>query len=209
VPSPIRSPPLKTTHAKKGSKRYRYYYADRTSHDEPQMNPLRIPARELEKAVLDELFLFLRNEARVLAAVPTLSASKTKAAFAFAAKAAQALDAGRVSDRIKVVNQLLAHVVVTPGHLEIAVRQAALIGMPNNADERPHVISVPVRLKQGNHAMRLVVRNRSTEAKTADGALVALLARANQWSCLSGTVAWHTLYMNNWSNVFIECDVVA
>ena len=171
---------LKTTHAKKGSKRYRYYYADCTSHDEPQMNPLRIPARELEKAVLDELVSFLRDEARMLAAVPTLSASETKAAFAFAAKAAETLRGGRVSDRIKVVKQLLAHVVVTPSQLEIAVRQAPLHGTPNNEDER-HVISVPVRLKQGNNAMRLVVRNRSTEAKTPDGALVALLARANHW----------------------------
>lgn len=44
-----------------------------------------------------------------------------------------------------------------------------------------HVIAVPVRLKQGNHAMRLVVRDQGTEAKTPDGALVALLARANHW----------------------------
>ena len=176
-----RGRPLKTTHAKKGSKRYRYYYADRTQHDEPQVKPLRIPARELEKAVLDELASFLRDEARVLAAVPTLGASQTKAAFAFAAKAAQTLDAGQVSDRIKLVNQLLAHIVVTPSHLEIVVRQAVLSGTPNNADVRLHVITVPVRLKQGNHTMRLVVRDRSTEAKSPDSALLALLARANHW----------------------------
>ena len=173
--------PLKTTHAKKGSKRYRYYYACSVSNDEPQMNPLRIPARELEKAVLDELVLFLCDEARVLAAVPTLSASETKAAFALAAKAAQMLMAGRASDRIQVVNQLLAHVVVTPSHLGIAVRHAALQRTPSNEDDSLHVISVPVRLKQGNHAMRLVVRDQSIEAKTPDGALVALLVRSNHW----------------------------
>ena len=174
--------PLKTTHAKKGSKRYRYYYyADCTQRDEPQRKLLRVPARELEKAVLDELVSFLRDEARVLSAVPTLSASETRAAFALAAKAAETLDSGRVSEQIKVVNQLLAHVVVTPSHLGIAVHQAALNGKPNNDDEHPHVISVPVRLKQGNHAMRLVVRNQSTEDKAPDGALVALLARANHW----------------------------
>ena len=173
--------PLKTTHAKKGSKRYRYYYACRASNDEPQVNPLRIPARELEKAVLDELVLFLCDEARVLAAVPTLSASETKAAFALAAKAAQMLKAGRAPDRIQVVNQLLAHVVVTPSNLGIAVRQTALQRTPSSEDESLHVISVPVRLKQGNHGMRLVVRDQSIEAKTPDGALVALLARANHW----------------------------
>ncbi len=32
-----------------------------------------------------------------------------------------------------------------------------------------------------NHAMRLVVRDRSTEPKTPDSGLVALLARANRW----------------------------
>lgn len=172
--------PLKTTHAKKGSKRYRYYYRNSGTEGDAS-DTLRVPARELEKAVLDELISFLRDEGKVLAAVPALNASETKAAFALAAKAAQTLEAGTTTDRIKVVNLLLANVVVTPSRLEIAVREAALRGLPSKADQRHHVIPVPVRLKKGNHAMRLVVRDQSIEVKVPDGGLVALLARANQW----------------------------
>lgn len=128
---------LRTTHAKKGNKRYRYYVR-RADEDDAGTDALRIPARELERAVLDDLVLFLRDESKVLAAVPAGSASEIKAAFAMAARAAQTLEAGPVTDRINVVNQLLARVVVTSSSLEIAVREATLRGTP--ADERVHVI---------------------------------------------------------------------
>ena len=171
--------PLRATHVKKGGKRYRYYCGRAVGDDATGV--LRTPARELEKAVLDELVLFLRDEPKLLAAVPTLSTSGTKSVFGAAARSAQTLGAGRAADRIKVLNQLLARVVVTANGLRVVVREAALTGTSTPADEGILVISVPVQLKQGNHAMRLVVRDQIEEAKMFDAGLMALLARANRW----------------------------
>lgn len=175
---------LRATHAKKGSKRYRYY-CGRAGGDAAATCVLRIPSTELEKAGLDELVLFLRDEPKLLAALaaaaPALSASETKAVFGAAARAAQTLEAGRAADRIKVVNQLLARVVVSANGLQVVVREAALTGKSTLEDERVLVVSVPVQLKQGNHAIRLVVRDQIKEAKVFDAGLVALLARANRW----------------------------
>jgi DNA invertase Pin-like site-specific DNA recombinase len=170
---------LKPTHARKGSKRYRYYHGQ-AADDEPE-GPLRIPAPELETAVLDELRQFLRDERRLLATLSPMSASEATALFATGAKCADLLQRGRSADRLRIVNQLVADVVVTPTSLEIRVREAVLHRVGNTEEKRVHSISVPVQFKRGNHAMRLVVRDQAIGAKVPDAGLVALLARANRW----------------------------
>lgn len=105
----------------------------------------------------------------------------TKAAFATAARTAQALDEGCASERIRAIKQLLTRVVVTPRRLELVVREAALCGTSAKGELRHHVISLGVQLMKGDHATRLVVRDQNTETKSPDAGLVALLARANRW----------------------------
>ncbi len=50
------------SHAKKGSRRYRYYIGQRANGQ-----PLRIPALELEQAVVDALMVWLTDESKLLA----------------------------------------------------------------------------------------------------------------------------------------------
>jgi site-specific DNA recombinase len=70
--------------------------------------------------------------------------------------------------------------VVGPSALEIGVNVAGLSMRPSSDESRVQAIVVPVQLRQGNHAKRLVVRDQRTEAKVPDAGLVALLVRANR-----------------------------
>jgi hypothetical protein len=110
-----------------------------------------------------------------------MSAGETGALFATGARYADLLQRGRNAERLRIVNQLVATVVVAPTSLEIRVCEAALRAVAKTKETRVHSIWVPVQLKRGNHAMRLVVRDQATEAKVPDAGLVALLARANRW----------------------------
>jgi site-specific DNA recombinase len=170
-----RGRPLGSTHAKKGNKRYRYYCTEASSDEAA----LRIPAQELEKAVSGELLQFLQDERRLLAAMPPLSAADTKALFASAAKAVESLRSGRSSDRVNVLNRLVAQFKVLDASIEIGIREAALCA--NAEASGVHWFSVPAELKRGNHAMRLVLREQAIESNVPDAGLVALLARANRW----------------------------
>jgi site-specific DNA recombinase len=177
---------LRPTHAKKGNKRYRYYYAQAAS-DVDEEPTLRIPAQELENAVVGELIRFLRDEPRLLAAVPPLGATETKALFASASSSALVLEGSHATDRIRMVRELVSHVVVGKTSLEIGVRDSGLRDV-QTAQERIFSITFAAQLKRGNHATRLVVRDATTEAKVPDAGLVALLARAHRWfgALLSG-----------------------
>ena len=99
--------------------------------------------------------------------MPPLAAAETKLLFASGASNAKLLQSSRATDRIKTVRQLVSHVVVGRTSLEISVRQAGLREMPKAAEASTYSISVPVQLKRGNHATRLVVRDATTQAKVA------------------------------------------
>ncbi len=170
---------LNPSHAKKGGKRYRYYCTPSTQ-DDPK-TAMRIPALELEKAVLNELVAFVRDQQRLLAGVPQPNAADTRGLFESAAKSAAVLSKGHAADRIRTINALVVRVVVGLSALEIGVRVAGLLTAQSSNASRVHSIAVAVRLRHGNHAMRLVVRDQSTEAKLPDAGLVALLTRANRW----------------------------
>lgn len=168
---------MMATHAKKGKKRYRYYCSEANA-DQPA---LRMPAQELEKAVQAELVQFLQDQHRLITAVPPLNAAETKALFASADNAIDALRSGQAADRIRVMKKLVSAVKVHETSIEIGVREAALHQASDPSQESVYWFAVPAQLKRGNHAMRLVLRGQETEAKVPDPGLVALLARANRW----------------------------
>ena len=145
---------LNPSHAKKGGKRYRYYCTAASTQNDEAKAAMRIPALELEKAVLNELIGFLRDEQRLLAAVPQLNAADTRGLFESAAKSAAVLSTGHTADRIRTINALVARVVVGLSALEIGVSVAGLRTTQSTDELRVHSISVPVQLRHGNHAMR-------------------------------------------------------
>jgi hypothetical protein len=100
---------LTPSHTKKGARRYRYYIHPIEIQDGSRPT-LRIPAQELEAAVVDALGGFLRDESRLMgtmAGVNTeLARSRLKDAGALAAR----LEAASVSHRIDMLKRLVARV---------------------------------------------------------------------------------------------------
>jgi hypothetical protein len=131
--------------------------------------------------VINALISFLRDEQRLLAAVPQLSAEATSRVLQSATANAGLLAAGSTVDRIRLVKQLVARVTVHKASLEIGVHEAALYNTPPSHEPRTHAITVPVQLKRGGLAMRLIVGERAHEVAAPDRGLVALLSRANRW----------------------------
>lgn len=171
---------LQPTHAKKGGKRYRYYY-HRAEPGEEESKSLRLPAPQLEAAVLKGLTDFLRSEHQVLGVLPMLDAGMTQAVRASASRNAGLLAEGSTQDRIRTVKQLVAKVAVTESTLEISLRASALCNTPMGAEEQVHTITLPVRLKRGGLAMRLIVGEQTHEKASPNRALIALLSRAHKW----------------------------
>jgi hypothetical protein len=171
---------LQPTHSKKGARRYRYYFRPA----EGEQRALRIPAPELESAVIDALRAFLRDEVRVIDATGHAGAAATRARLRASADLATRLSSSIASDRIEVLQQLVGRITVGAESLAIVVRCGAITGEAADAsqDEATTSIVVPVQLKRCGLAVRLIVRGPDEQnARGPDPRLLALLAKAQRW----------------------------
>ena len=138
---------LQPTHAKKAGRRYRYYFRPAEGDE----RALRIPATELEAAVLKALQQFLRDERRLLDGLERIDASAARARIAAAAELASALDS------MATVKRLVSRVVVSPQAIEIDVRTTS-IGQTDASDEAIARVVVPAQIKRCGPGLRLIVR---------------------------------------------------
>lgn len=159
---------LTPSHANKGQKRYRYYVG--TEGDDT----LRIPAPELEKAVLQSLTTFLNDEGQVLDAIETTEAQGIQTALRQAKAAATSL--GQAATRIETMQSLVERITVGTENLRIRIKAGAIGATAQTS------IDQPVQLKRCGMAMRLIVRNGATpEAPQVDAKLVGLISKAQEW----------------------------
>lgn len=92
---------LTPSHSKKGERRYRYYIHPIGIPNAP-IPALRIPASELEGAVLDALGGFLRDESRLMGEMVGLDADVARGRLKNASALAARLDAGSATDRRRI-----------------------------------------------------------------------------------------------------------
>ncbi len=186
---------LTPTHAKKGSVRYRYYI-DQT---EPVVGDggdgearLRLPAQELESAVIDAVAGFLKDRSRLMEVMErlegTVDANVARARLQGAGSIGERLEMAGASQRIEMLQKLVDRVVVRRESVGIAVRVGATwavdgaSGEAEDGDAPVFVIEVPVQLKRCGMAVRLVVRPAgSTIDPVVDAGLVALIGKALDW----------------------------
>ena len=177
---------LTPSHAKKGQRRYRYYIHP-IGTPGASTPALRIPAQELEDAVLGALASWLRDESRLLECMKGVDADVVARRLQEAGALAARLESGSASNRIELLKRLVARITVGAESIEIAVRIAA-IWLSGLSDESPiggdgvTSIGVPVQLKRCGLAVRLIVRAAWVgKARAPDPRLVALLAKAQRW----------------------------
>ena len=162
---------LTPSHAKKGERRYRYYI----SQDAEEQGVMRLPAQELEDAVLQAVTNFLQDDGQVVDALGALDPDGLQRGM----QQAKAL-AGRLNEsgstRIEALQGLIERIAIGKTLLQIIVRSEAVGG------QAKVTLEVPVQLKRCGMAMRLVVSGPGIKStRRVDAKLVALIARAQDW----------------------------
>jgi site-specific DNA recombinase len=170
---------LQPTHATKGARRYRYYFRNSGANE----RPLRIPAPELESAVIDALVAFLCDDDQVIGALGEVDASVGRSRLQGAREWARRLATVTPSEQIEMVQRLVARITVGTESLQIALRMDAVgIERSNALSDETTTIVVPVQLKRCGLAVRLIVRSANKDqARGPNPRLVALLAKAQRW----------------------------
>ena len=173
---------LTPSHAAKGARRYRYYVDHRllegTRTESPTGN--RIPAQELEDAVIGNLVSWLKDESRLLACMGSVSAKVANSRL----QDAQSIAARLMASPAEELVRCLQRISVGATAIQMVVRLAAIWETKSdpNTKEATAVIDVPLQLKRCGMAVRLIVNASGAAAvREPDPKLVALLARAHDW----------------------------
>jgi site-specific DNA recombinase len=169
---------LTPSHAKKGTRRYRYYVGSARSDSAGET--LRIPAQELELAVTQALLAFVNDESRLLACMGSVEAKAAHNRLRHAKTMVIELKTAPA----KTLRQCVLRVGVGVDAMKISVRLAGLWGSndEHDVDEATTDIDVPVQLQRCGMAMRLIVNATGMPTKREpDATMVALLAKAHDW----------------------------
>jgi len=193
--------PLVAVHACKGKVRYRYYVSRSLQHDADRhaTDGLRIPAREIEAAVITSLAGALDDPLALLAQADiTLESDRLRMIF----KKAEQLAASVRRKQRNVISDLVGKVVVHPHEIAIRLSVAALCGACTIAlGNSPDSISLTasVRLTRTGRAIQLVQRDgRPMSQGRPDPGLVELLRKGHSWwqQLQTGTVDIATIARN-------------
>lgn len=163
------------SHTRKGKKRYRYYV---TPADDPG-DPIRLPAGELEKLVIQAIANWTGSDKQVLDAV----------GWKDAVRAQEALKAAK---RLHLAVQLSPKVEITSAVRQIEVAQDAvritldLVGcglQKAGAGQGEALIEVPAQRKRCGMAVRLVIGDSvpGEIKREPDPTLLALMAKGKTW----------------------------
>jgi hypothetical protein len=165
------------SHAVKDGKRYRYYVCTRPERAES--NPLRLPAHDIEAAVLGELKRFLTDELAMAEAVSSLSldAHELNLALLSAKKLATSLE--HALERRDTLLNFLRRIAVSEAALVIELKLEALV--PGAPADAIHQLNVPVGFRRLAGETTIVLPGASSQQGDADPALVKSIARGFAW----------------------------
>jgi len=166
---------LTSSHTVKDGKRYRYYVGTRTEHGKPK--PWRLPAHEIEAAVVGEMGRFLGDGQRVAIALKRvrLPARQLKEALSIADDLRAQLDT--LASCREAVLKLIKRATVSDSELIVELTLGALLPDTSNpARTAVHQLTAPIQLSQQNGAA-----SASDRGTKIDPALVKALARGFAW----------------------------
>ena len=201
--------PFTPSHAVNHGRRYRYYVErslmSLSAEAAKTENPLntnggaglrprgwRLPAHEIERLVLTQVVLFLKDRSALLDAlrVKYKPPDAVSAVLVHASEVAEALETASPKIQTDLVTTLVQRVTVAPDKLTIEIARKALAAslLDQEADEASAstrgdavAIDVPVSLRRRGVEAKLVVPNLTDAASDPDPSLVKLLARAHEW----------------------------
>jgi hypothetical protein len=157
------------SHASKNGRRYRYYISGAAQ-------PMRLPARELEVAVVHGTLTMLRDESRLLNAFDGRDAAEISDGLRRSSELAARIE-GSCAGRMAQLLEMLEGVTVHSDKLEIVIRAGVLL------PEQPAMTGeLPAQLKRCGMAMRLLIdAPGSRTRREPDQKVLRLIAKAQEW----------------------------
>jgi hypothetical protein len=196
------------THAAKNGRRYRYYTSQAViKKTERVETPTRIPAPDLESAVIERFLKLLRDPEDLVASIrddsqegASLPGGFFAGIVARAASTAATWQSLTGPDREHLLRAIIDRVIIHPTRVEIRIRVTQFIQqlLGNNtptADSRAenttgtlqthlqHIASIecPFRHIPQGRALRLIVGNTNITTEASRQAILKAIARARQW----------------------------
>ena len=183
---------LTPSHASKQGRRYRYYVSRRlieVRSDDP--TGWRLPALEIEAAVIKALAAWLRNPKDVMAAIgeQNLAATTLNQSLNSSRQLADRIQQSASHERRELIAKLVARITIASGSLVLKIRHSKLLqaigitstgAMDIGVTEDEHEIIVPFTLRRRGVESKVVVGFLPLTSPV-DPVLVASIARAHAW----------------------------
>ena len=182
---------LTPTHARRGSLRYRYYVSQMLMNGQAKSDKMskrwRVPATELETAVVNSLTALLGNHGELtsLFNLGRLSPVETMAVFEAANRLSQSLRETELARLRTWLQSLVTRIEIAEASIAVILNLAevcqALELSPLDSDEKQfHTLTAPIRLTKRGVEQRLVIGN-GVVVTRRDATLVQAIARAHAW----------------------------
>ncbi len=177
------------THATKNGRRYRYYISKRLMHDADRHHDgWRLPASQLEGAVLSALSGFLTDSLRLSEALRPhdTSPSAIRKAAERARGLSMSLTSGSPAEQGVLLRQLIQRIAVNPDHLSIHVKRSQLLGLlldgPIDDDANGPAIALrfPVGLRRCGVEAKLILGSQDSPG-APDRKLIDAVTSACDW----------------------------
>jgi hypothetical protein len=194
------------THASKNGRRYRYYTSQAGIKKTEKLEvPARIPASDLESAVIDRLLDLLRDPEGLVAALrdDTIESARFPGGLltrivAGAASVATTWSSRTGPDREQFLRAIIDRAIIHPTRVEIRIRVPQLIqqltsstSFAGNAVDGarptpaglPHIAAIdcPFRHVPQGRALRLIVGSNQITTDASRQAILKAIARARRW----------------------------
>jgi DNA invertase Pin-like site-specific DNA recombinase len=174
-------------HACKGKRRYRYYVSHGLHHRHVQIEGpgMRIPARELETAVVEQLATAFDEPLKLLsfARLPLDSVD-----LATMPSKANEIAARIRSCEIALIHELVASITMDTGHARMQLRATAIataLEIRDAVSDELVEVNIDAKLSRSGRAMRLVqIDGRRAGGALGDQSLIKLIAKARKWWAL-------------------------
>jgi len=162
------------SHTKKGQRRYLYYISKRLTHNPGDTeNTWRLPAKELEKSILQFVTGFLRDESRWM---PKISSSISK--FEDFKRLRHEVDTlvhqlnhPGITERREAAKNHFKRITVTPGRIELVITFAG-------AEQK---FIIPFHTKRRGVESKIIIGGKNTRPAYPDQSLIDVIRRSHMW----------------------------
>ena len=186
--------PMVATHACKGARRYRYYVSRglQHRHEEIEGSGMRIPAREIEGAVIERLAAAFDE--------PLTLAANVGLPFDGIDLGSMAAGASDVAARVRLrdaelLRRFVVGVHVDAGDARIQLSTAAMANVLTTGvavSDRPFELQLGAKLARSGRAMRLIQTDgRRAAGRMVDESLLKLITKARGWWAQVSTGEFH------------------